>query len=40
MSQQEQEVKATFQKIREKLDQIQSEIMEMKKILSKGGKSP
>ena len=32
MSQQEQ-VKATFQKIREKLDQIQSEIVEMRKIL-------
>jgi len=39
MSQQDQ-VKATFQKIREKLDQIQSEIMEMKKILKKEPEKP
>ena len=33
MSQQEQEVKATFQKIREKLALIEAEIAECRKIL-------
>jgi len=34
------EVQQKIEAIKQKLDQIQSEIMEMKKILSKGGKSP
>ena len=33
MSQQEQEVKATFQKIREKLNEIEEQLQEMRKIL-------
>ena len=33
MSQQEQEVKATFQKIREKLNELEEQLQEMRKIL-------
>ena len=36
MSQQEQEVKATFQKIREKLNELEEQLQEVRKIL--GGK--
>ena len=38
MSQQEQEVKATFQKIREKLSEIEQQIQECRRIL-KGEKA-